>query len=66
MEVIDPSTVPADTFVFSGSDDRRFLSSISPVSFSLGTNETREVTVTANAGKRGARDVRHFDCYSSR
>src|SRR6266404_5575049 len=35
----------ADTFVFSGSDDRGFLSSISPAVFALATNETRSVTV---------------------
>ncbi|HEU4386744.1 MAG TPA: hypothetical protein VFV34_03025, partial [Blastocatellia bacterium] len=35
----------ADTFVFAGSDDRRFLSSISPTTFALGANETRDVTV---------------------
>lgn len=34
-----------DTFVFSGSDGKDYLTSVSPTTFSLGTNETKEVSV---------------------
>lgn len=36
---------PADNFLFSGVDDNGFVHSISPTSFALGTNETKDVTV---------------------
>jgi len=38
----------ADTFDFVGSDDQEFLTSITPATFSLGADETREVTVQLN------------------
>lgn len=34
-----------DTFTFSGSDDRGFLTSVSPTTFTLNTNEMRDVIV---------------------
>jgi archaellum component FlaG (FlaF/FlaG flagellin family) len=36
---------PADTFTFSGADDKSFLRSVSPTTFTLNANETRNVTV---------------------
>lgn len=36
---------PADTFRFTADDDKKFIASAAPLSFALGTKETREVAV---------------------